>query len=121
MSLADPLHLSATSDFIEANATDFSIERRSRVSDGSGGTKLGAPESVAGLHARFIGINSVNGVQSRTLPDGKIVTLSGKVIAMPDADVKVGDILVAGASKFEVLTVSFNPPWRLSAEVTSRG
>lgn len=121
MTLHDPLHLATTQAFIDENPTTLAPLRRTRTANGTGGFTIGAGVAQAPVTIRKVGLNSVTGVQERTTPDGKAVLVTSNVIAMPDAGLLVDDVLSFNDGNYVVLSVSFDPPWRLRAEVYKRG
>lgn len=121
MTLHDPIHLRATEDFIKENPVVVRPGRRSKIPTGTGGFTLSDPVEQASIVVRKIGINSVTANQERTTPDGQVVSVSANIVAMPDADIQINDIIDIEDVKFNVVTLSFDPPWRLRAEVYVRG
>ena len=121
MTLLDPLHIAATQDFINENPVAIVPMRRARVSTGTGGYTLGAPVAQPALVVRKVGLNSVTGVQERVTPDGKSVIITANVIAAHDSGIEVNDYFAIGADTYVVNAISFDPPWRLRAEVYQRG
>ena len=121
MTLTDPLHVRVTQDFINEHPVAAIPQRQSRVANGTGGFTLGVPVVQAPQIVRKVGLNSVTGVTERTTPDGELVLVTAIVVALPDANIQTGDTLAIGDDTFQVLSVAFDPPWRLQAEVYQRG
>lgn len=118
MSLTDEVHLQATCDFINESPVTVIPVRRVKVATGTGGFTLADGEQQAPLTLRKVG---QNGTIQRTNTDGNVVTVDAIVVAMPDADIQVGDMMDIRNVTYQVLTVSSDPPWSLHAEVYARG
>ena len=121
MTLTDPLHIRVTQDFINEHSVVAIPQRSSRVPNGTGGFTHGVPVVQTPQTVRKVGLNSVTGVTERTTVDGELVLVTAMIVALPDANIQVGDSLAIGPDTFQVLSIAFDPPWRLQAEVYKRG
>lgn len=120
MSLATADHLAATQMFIDANSNSFVLTRPTRVPDGAGGTVDSGSTTLAAQTMRLVGLSQLSASAERVSADGHIVRATFALIALPSADVEVGDVFTFDGHVHEVLFVSAHPEWRKRAEVFRR-
>jgi hypothetical protein len=110
-------HVAATQLFIDANPNSFSLQRPGRVSDGAGGWTEGTPIELGEQTMRLVGLSQLSTQAERVSSDGHIVRATFALVALPSADVAVGDRFTFEDKVHEVLFVSTHPEWRKRAEV----
>lgn len=117
--LTDELHVVQTQAFIDENPVEIVISRRTKSATASGGWKWGpASPLLSSQTMRKVGSSRLASTIKRTTEDGREVIPTATLIALPDADVEIGDLFDLDGDTFEVVTVeNEHPPWRLSAEV----
>jgi hypothetical protein len=115
MSMNDALHLKQTEAFINENPVDVVVTRRTKQANNSGGWKWTNPQNLDPQTMRKVGTTTP---VSRETADGKTVLPNAVMIALPDADLQIGDLFTIEGRDHEVVWVdSDHPPWRLRAEV----
>ena len=117
MTLATADHIAATQMFIDANANSFVLTRTGRTSDGAGGFLPGSTTTLSAQTMRLVGLSQLSASAERVSTDGHIVRATFALIALPSADVAVGDTFTFEGKVHEVLFVSTHPEWRKRAEV----
>ena len=86
------------------------------MSDGAGGWTRERVTDVPAQKMRKVSGFRISDVQQRTTVDGKLVSPMFSLVAMPDARIKHGDIVIVDGKNYEIVFVSLDPSWRLSAE-----
>lgn len=112
-------HIKATQAFIDANPTEVTLSRPTRVSDGVGGTVQSGSTAIAAQTMRIVALNLRSASEATVTADGQVVVPTHALIALPSAEVAVGDQFTDGGKVFEVLVVQRRPEWRIRAEVFS--
>jgi hypothetical protein len=110
-------HVAATQMFIDANPNSFSLQRPSRVSDGAGGWLEDSVVDLGAQTMRLVGLSQLSTQAERVSSDGHIVRPSFALVALPSADMAVGDRFTFEGKVHEVVFVSTHPEWRKRAEV----
>lgn len=117
MPLDTDFHVAATERFIDANASAIIIHRPVRVSDGAGGWEDSYEEVLAPQTMRLVGSYLQSAQASRITSDGRVVVPEFLLIALPFADIAVGDTFTFEDKVHEVVFVSNHPEWRTHAAV----
>lgn len=121
MSQTTAQHIAATQAFIDANPTDVVLTRYTSGDDGAGGTTQIEPQTLEPQVMRIVAQNLKTAAESRVTPDGQVVTPVFAVIALPSADIAVGDQFTDDDKLLEVVYVQRRPEWRVRAEVFEHG
>ena len=109
------LQIEGTQAFILADAEDLIFKRRSKVSDGSGGFKFGAPIVLSEQTGRMI-------PQSDRVPEisgsnGKASKPQYVLLLMPSADVQRYDQFVWRGVTWEIAELHDKPDYELKGDV----
>lgn len=121
MALDTRIHLLQTQKFVSERPVDIVVQRRRRQSDGKGGFKLVPGGSLPSQTVRKVGIGRVGALHDVTTADGKIVTPTATIIALPQVDLQRYDKFEIDGVVHEVVAVSRLPEWRVSADVYEEG
>lgn len=101
------VHDATTASLIRENPVDVVVQKRSRVAVAGGGYKwqtVGNP--LPAQRGRLVFRGNLSDINKRTLPDGRIVTVTGTIILMSNGDVDEGDIASIGDRRWEVVEVT---------------
>lgn len=107
-----------TKAFIDADPADIILSRAELVSNGAGGTRLGAPSSIPSQTVRIIPTGPGT---ERELVDGQTVQVDYVVMGEYDFDVLRGDWFYKDGIKYEVVSFANTGHYEVKAEVTNRG
>lgn len=118
MSTETDLATLQTDAFIKVSPVDLVFRRKTKVSDGKGGTKSAAETDVDAQTVRVVGVS--NGRPPITI-DGRQLTINKNVVGMPGLDIELGDLFEYEDRLFEVVTVERDPSWRVVAGAVRRG
>jgi hypothetical protein len=118
--LTDDLHLTQTRTFVEQNPVDIIVQRTPKVSDGKGGHRNGTPVDLPVQTVRKVGSSRITADKTFTTSDGLLVVPSATLIGLPDLDFQNGDQFTIGTTKFEIVGVDRDPPWRVQCAVVEQ-
>ena len=109
-----------TAEFINADKVPVEITRRERISNGTGGFRLGPPSAIPPQEGRLI--PSQYQLPDRETANGTIAS-PGSLLLLPyDADVKRFDEFTVGQFSFQVVWVYEKRDYETKCElVTLRG
>lgn len=117
MSLATADHIAATQMFIDANANQFVLTRPTKVSDGAGGWQRSGQTVLDAQTMRLVGSSLQSAEASVVTADGQTVVPQFALVALPSADMAVGDTFTFEGATHEIVFVSTHPEWRKRAGV----
>lgn len=109
----------STRRFIDEAKLDLVFERAEWVSTPAGGRVRGDVTILDPQEGRYVESGRLGDRNVRTLPDGKIVEVVATLVLMPDADVRIEDLVTINGKRYEVLTVGGH--WATRAEVMRYG
>lgn len=112
------LHEKQTAAFIDYAPVGLVFHRTLLIADGAGGKMKQPSADIVQQRVRVVGLVKS---RSRTLPDGRDVTVDKVLVGMPTLDVEEGDLFEHLGQGYEVVNVQRSPNWRVDAEVVSRG
>lgn len=107
--------------FIKTNPSEVIIDRRKRVKTPAGGFVWEHIDFLSSQTVRILRSGNKGDSIKRTTPDGRVLVVSAKGMAMPGADIQEGDLFDEGGDHWEVITVSTVPSWRVAFELTRNG
>jgi hypothetical protein len=110
-----------TERFISDNPSSVVIDRRKRTKTAAGGFVWEHEDFLMAQTVRIIRSGNKGDSIKRTTPDGRVLVVSAKGMAMPGADIQEGDLFDDGEDHWEVLGVSKVPSWRVSFELARNG
>lgn len=106
-----------TKQMINYREEDVVLSRSTFTPDGSGGTVASAPSPLSPQPMRLIPTKSVTDqAPLRMTSDGQQVSPNWYLLALPEADIEVGDTTVVRGRNLEVVYVSDLPEGRIVAE-----
>lgn len=119
MTHSHPAHVRQTEAFVAENPVDIVITPRAKEATGAGGHRWVDQPPLPSQRVRLVAIGRVTAVATRTTEDGRVVTPTHTLIAVPGTVVNPMDKFSVGSDQYEVVTVSSKPEWRVSAEVVA--
>lgn len=108
-----------TQMLIDDFPTEISFVRTELVDDGQGGQEELPSATLAPQQCRLITSGLIAGAQQMVRQDANVVNLKYTIVAMPDFDVKVGDIFVYDGERMKVSIVKKIQDWSIEAGVTT--
>jgi hypothetical protein len=110
-----------TQRFIDINPAEVVIDRRKRVKTPAGGFVWEHVDFLMPQTIRILRSGNKGDAIKRTTPDGRVLIVSAKGMAMPGADIQDGDLFDDGDEHWEVVGVSTVPSWRVAFELARNG
>lgn len=121
MTLASAQHLAMTDFFIQQRPASVTVTRSTKQATAAGGYLWTNPTPQAPQTVRVVELQRLQSRDDFTTIDGRRLTPTHVVIAMPDASFERHDQFEWDGQTWEVGVVSKLPEWRLQAEVVGLG
>lgn len=113
------LQMKTTSAFIEHDAVDLIINRRSRIDDGEGGVVVGPESPVGMVRARLI--PQSDKVPEVSTSDGRLLKPEFVLLCMPGQDMERYDVFSWHGGEWEIISIHEGPEYEMKGDVVHRG